>query len=61
MTEPVRLKANITTNLTFFNRGSPPFNISSGTSLALAIVDDIVIIYADWNNTGIVIMHSELV
>lgn len=61
MTEPVRREANIKTKLTFFNQCSSLFNLTSGTALALAIIYDVGIIYADWNNTDIVTMHSELV
>lgn len=57
----MRREENKTTKLTFFNRGSAPLNLTSDKALALAIMDDIGILYADWKNTYIVTMHSELV
>lgn len=48
------------TRLTFFNRASAPFMLSKGTALALAIIDDITILFAGWGSTYITAFHAEL-
>lgn len=61
ITKTMRTLSQNETTLVFFNCRSAPFKLTTGTALALEIIDDISILYAGWTNVHIIAFHKELV
>lgn len=49
------------TRIVLFNRENAPYMLNKGTALALAIIDDISVLFAGWNISDITTFHAELV
>lgn len=52
--------ANDQYSLKFLEKAEAPFHLRPGLASALAIIDDISIVFTNWRKEGIVALHKEL-